>query len=461
MLNRILLLLVLAASLFPRIGIAQSPTPASKVLNQWLATFNTGDSEKLLAFWKIYGTQDTATLVSRDQGLYGVTGGFTVIKILEDTGTHLVVSMKDGHGGFAEITIELASIDPPQIKSISGHPVDPPKPHRSPALNDEDLIKKVKEQVSLLSAKDEFSGAVLIAHNGHTIFQKASGLADRVKKIPNTLDTQFCLGSMNKMFTATAVLQLVHAGKLSLDGHISDYWPDYPNHDLASRVTVRQLLTHTGGTGDIFGPEMETHRTELRSIADYVKLYGQRPVAFEPGSRFEYSNYGYIILGHLIEIASGHDYSTYVQTHIYTPAGMKHTDQLPHPQPGRATGYMKSSNGLERNDDTLFLVGTSAGGGYSTVGDLLNFAKALQSGKLLDPALFQQATHDQAKHGYGFGFHAGRDGTFGHGGGAPGINGDLRILPTGYIVVVLENLDPPSATSMADFIDATVPSQPN
>lgn len=210
-------------------------------------------------------------------------------------------------------------------------------------------------------------------------------MADSSKQIPNTVDTQFCLGSMNKMFTSVAILQLVEKGKLSLDKPMATYWPDYPNKDLAAKVTVRELLSHTGGTGDIFTPEYEAHREEIRTLADYVELFGNRPVRFEPGTRMEYSNYGFILLGRIIELVSGEPYQDYVRKHIYLPAGKLRTDSRPeidHVQ-GRATGYTHGPNGLMPNTATMPWSGTSAGGGYSTVGDLMLFAEALQSGKLL------------------------------------------------------------------------------
>ena len=98
-----------------------------------------------------------------------------------------------------------------------------------------------------------------------------------------------------------------------------------------------------------------------------------------------------------------------------------------------------------------------AGGGYSTVGDLYLFATALQEGKLLGPSLLKEASSDQSHQGYGFGFNVSKEGGFGHGGGAPGINGEMRILPAGYVVIVLANMDPPSATKMENFIESRLP----
>jgi D-alanyl-D-alanine carboxypeptidase len=121
---------------------------------------------------------------------------------------------------------------------------------------------------------------VLIAHKGKPVFAQAYGLADREHKIPNTLETRFRIGSMNKMFTAVAILQLAQQGKLGLDDPLGKYLTDYPNRDVATKVTIHHLLTHTGGTGDIFGPEFDTHRLELRTLQDYVKLYGNRGLNF-------------------------------------------------------------------------------------------------------------------------------------------------------------------------------------
>ena len=145
---------------------------------------------------------------------------------------------------------------------------------------------------------------------------------------------------------------------------------------------------HAGGTGDIFGPEFEAHRPELRTLQDYVKLYGNRGLLFEPGSRWEYSNYGFILLGVLIEKVSGESYYAYVREHIYKPAGMTSTGSEPEDQvtADRSVGYTKMDGGTgwRPNTDTLPYRGTSAGGGYSTVEDQLKFANALEQGKLLN-----------------------------------------------------------------------------
>jgi D-alanyl-D-alanine carboxypeptidase len=317
-----------------------------------------------------------------------------------------------------------------------------------------------------------FSGAVLVAKDGQVLFSHAYGLADRRRDIPNTLRTRFRIGSMNKMFTAVAILQLVEAGRVELEAPVGEYLPHYPNRDVATKVTIDHLLTHTGGTGDIFGPEYDVHRRHLRTLSDYVKLYGERGLEFEPGSRWAYSNYGFILLGVVIEKVTGQSYYDYVEEHIYRPAGMTATGSVPEREavPNLSVGYTKPPGATEwmPNTDTLPYRGTSAGGGYSTVEDLARFAKALQSHELLDPGytklLITGKVESVPGERYAYGFEDRRDaagnGSVGHGGGAPGMNGDLRIYPkSGYVVVVLANIDPPAAQRVAEWLDARLPTE--
>ena len=167
-------------------------------------------------------------------------------------------------------------------------------------------------------------------------------------------------------------------------------------------------------------------------------------------------------MGAIIEKVSGLSYYDYVQRSIFEPAGMKATGSLPETDvvAMRAQGYMKEAGKWMPNTDTLPWRGTAAGGGYSTVGDLLRFAEALQSGKLVSNAMLAEATRDQMQ-SYGFGFGIRGQGAwrgFGHGGGAPGMNGELRIIPVqGYVLVVLSNLDPPAASRELDFVAARLP----
>ncbi|HEY5258479.1 MAG TPA: serine hydrolase domain-containing protein [Candidatus Baltobacteraceae bacterium] len=343
----------------------------------------------------------------------------------------------------------------------------------TPHLSANRLLPALRAELLKDTNAGQFSGAVMVAKDGKAVFDRAYGLADRGRRIPNTVGTRFRIGSMNKMFTAVAVLQLVQAGKIDLKAPLGTYLTAYPNKDVSSRVTIHQLLTHTGGTGDIFGPEFDAHRLQLRTLDDYVNLYGKRGLAFKPGSRYEYSNYGYILLGVVIEKVSGQSYYDYVREHIYDPAGMTSTGSEAEDQmlAGRSVGYTAGKGTLVANTDTLPYRGTSAGGGYSTVDDLLRFANALEYDKLLD-ALHTQllttgkvsvpSTSDNPRH-YAYGFmdqEIGGTRCFGHDGGAPGMNGDLEICPAaGYVIAVLANMDPPAAELISGFITNSLPSR--
>ena len=221
-------------------------------------------------------------------------------------------------------------------------------------------------------------------------------------------------------------------------------------------MTIRQLLTHTGGTGDFFGPEFDERRLSLKTHDDYVRLFGERAPTHPPGTEPRYSNYGFLLLGKIIEQVSGKSYYDYIDAHVFSPAGMRDSGSSPEEVavPGRAVAYMRQDGAWTDAADTLPYRGTAAGGGYSTAGDLLKFARALLEGKLLSPELLAEATRNQTPW-YGYGFMAReQEGVrmFGHAGGAPGMNGDLRIYPDlGVVVVGLANVDPPAADRLVGY----------
>jgi len=213
---------------------------------------------------------------------------------------------------------------------------------------------------------DQFSGVVLVARNGAPLFEHAYGMADRESKRPNDLETSFNLGRA---------------------------WPDYPNPGVRN-VTIRQILEHTSGIqGNVFAAPPGKTRHDVRTLADYFELFKNEPLQFAPGTREQYSNAGYIVLGLLIERLSGENYYDYVRRHILEPAGMTRTaswpvDSLP---PNTAIGYTKGGEraaeggegaALTRNTELLPGGGSSAGGGYSTAHDLLRLLNALRAHKI-------------------------------------------------------------------------------
>ncbi len=440
--------------------------PVLNTFRQWLSAFNSGDATKISGFWRQYGSKQLpGARSSFDMRLREATGAMGIFRITDQTQTHLVVLMKEHRGTYSESIMDLASIHPPIVGRLIGRPVAPPESSPGRASNDADLVSKVREHVAQLHGPDAFSGAIVIAHRGKVLLDQAWGDADIARNVLNTPQTQFCIASMNKMFTAVAILELVSQGKLALDAPIAKYWPDYPNRDLAARVTVRELLDHTAGTGELFTPELQAHRSELHTLADVVRLLGNRPLEFQPGTQWEYSNFGFILLGRLIELVSGQSYDRYVREHIFDPAGMLHTS--PRPDTNRAAGY---AIGYTHRPDGLTPTtpikpeppvagATAAGGGYSTVYDLFLFAQALQSGKLLPSALLKQATSWDVVHSVcGLGFSLVWNRAYGHAGAGPGVNGELRILPeSGYVLVALANRDPLMAANAMDAITSMLP----
>lgn len=431
--------------------------PMGRTLLEYLDAFNSGDAVQINAF----NIAHHFDVPAKDQlGIFRQSGGFLLKRVESNDASAIaaLVQEKDSDA-IARMTIrETGTADAPKLSIQVGDIPRPPE-FAIPRVTEIEAIRALDARAGEMVARDELSGAMLISRKGKIIYSRTWGLADRAKGIPINLDTKFRIGSDNKMFTAVAVLQLVAAGKVSLDGKVGDYLPDYPNKEVAQKVTVRMLLNHSAGTGDFFGPDFDQNRLNLKHNEDYVRIFGVRDPIFPPGTQERYSNYGFVVLGSIVQHVSGEDYYEYVRRHIFQPAGMNNTDSQPEsdPVPGRAVGYTYKDGKWIDSADTLPPRGMAAGGGYSTAHDLLRFAAAMESGKLLPKALVDQATHFQTRgKWYGFGFavygEQGPEHWYGHGGGAPGMNADLRVFPdTDTVIVTLANVDPSVANRLAEF----------
>jgi D-alanyl-D-alanine carboxypeptidase len=433
----------------------------------WLDAFNSGDKTRIGQFLE---ANYPSMKVDAQMNFRERTGGFELRALEQASATSLVGLVQErGSDQFARFVLVVEATEPNKITRFGITGIPRPADFPMKAMSEAEVIAALREKMEKDAAADRFAGAVLLAKGGKVLFSQAYGQADREKKVANTLDTRFRIGSMNKMITAVSVLQLVQAGKIKLTDPLGKYITDYPNQDVATKVTIHQLLTHTGGTGDFFGPEFNAHRLELKTLNDYVALFGKRGPAFEPGSRWVYSNYGMVLAGVVVEGVSKQSYYEYVAEHVYKPAGMILTGSEPESDavPGRSVGYMKpqGASAWTPNTDTLPYRGTSAGGGYSTVGDLMKFADALMGHKLLNAEYTELLIKGKVDSGggrmYAYGFEDERKdggGAVGHSGGAPGMSGDLRIYPqSGYVVAVLSNLDPPAATQVSAFLDPRLP----
>jgi len=326
-----------------------------------------------------------------------------------------------------------------------------------------------------------FSGVVLVAQDACPVFQMAVGLADRVSGVANTIETRFNVGSINKTFTSVAVAQLVEAGQLDFDAPIGTYLPDYPNRDAARTITIHHLLTHQAGLPPYLSARYMRERDRVDTLDQLVRVFASEPLQFEPGSRQEYSNSGFVLLGRIVEKVSGTPYETYAKTRIYDSAEMSKTGFEPSGAREAAKGYFAvgpdgrpaMSRGpiavLARRDDlrentVLLDRGNPAGGGYSTAEDLLAFAQALKTGKLLGHAMTSHilkgtfSGKQRPKYGYALREQViGGRRFVGNGGGAPGINTEFRFEPDGdFSMIVLSNLSPPSATTVLEHVLETV-----
>lgn len=266
----------------------------------------------------------------------------------------------------------------------------------------------VRDYLKSQATADAFSGAIILAKDGKVLLNEAYGLADRSRQVRNTTGHLFCIGSMGKMFTAVAIAQLVGAGQLAFSDTIGRYVSGFPAQ-IAGRVTIHQLLTHTSGMGDVLA-SLGTGGSDstTQTLAGLIRRIVKQPLLFPPGSRVSYSNSGFIVLGAIVERVARQRYNDYLHQHIFSPAGMTETEvraYRPNQVPHMAHGYYQvgpdgkpvqlngpvtpgqaSPTALHDNADDV-QIGNPSGGAYSTTADLLHFARALVGHALLSPAL--------------------------------------------------------------------------
>lgn len=438
-------IVVIALSPVGSAPAAVSEEPNTEILHKWLAVYNKGDAAALKDFQQNYlGDANIAwALDTREE-----SGGFDLVKVETDEPLKLAALLREHNfPSLWRVTMVRKSAAAPTLQSIE---------YRALPTSQSEAFAALDKFATRLADADEFSGVIAIAKHGRSLYIKALGMADRSHNTAVTPNTQFLFASQGKMFTAVAVLQLVAAGKVALDDPIGTYLTDYPNREVAHKVTVRQLLAHQGGTGEmgLLEPQDAHNRATVHSIADIIKLNGYRPPAFEPGSKWDYSNYGYVLLGALVEKVSGSTYYDYVRNNIFRPAEMAHTSfPLREDMRGVAIGYTKAGgNALQATTDQLPWRGTPAGGGVSTAEDMLRFADALNAGRLIPKALLAEATKNHT-HGFGYGFISSQVDEFpywGHGGGAPGNSLVLDYYPvTDTSFVCMSNRDPPVCDRLA------------
>lgn len=327
------------------------------------------------------------------------------------------------------------------------------------AVSHAELARLIRGALDRLVRSADFSGCVTVTDHAETVFDECRGLAERRFAVPIDAQTKFHIASMDKMFTAVAIAQLVEAGKLSWDATLAQLVPEYPDKEAAKAITVWQLLHHTAGLGDYLVPEYFQRREAFIDPADYLDLIARQPKVGEPGKGWSYSNAGYVLLGRIIENVSHEGYYDYIQRHVFAPAGMQASgfDRLDEVVPKLAVGYFHDgifSSVWKADWLKVGVKGSPAGGGYSNNTDLLRFAAALRNGKLVKPATLAKMFEDQVPAGpgsYAAGFGerlSSGSPVRGHSGGIEGTTANLQIAWNANAAVALTSNQGPSQTWM-------------
>jgi CubicO group peptidase (beta-lactamase class C family) len=327
-----------------------------------------------------------------------------------------------------------------------------------------DFPQKADDYLKTESAAGRFAGSVMVARSNQIVFMKGYGLANRELGVANAPDTKFRIASNTKQFTALCILILQEQGKLSVDDPVSKFLPDCPS--TWSKIKIRHLLNHTSGIPDYTKFPDYISTTALPCPPDkMMKLLRDKPLEFEPGGRFAYSNSSYILLGCIVEKASGQSYEQFMQQFVFTPLGMKDSgcDHFEIILPHRATGYTLNGDTWVNAPytDTTFPQGDGAL--YSTVEDFFRWYQCWRGQKLVSPESWKAMT-TPVKENYGFGIAVVErfgQAELAHDGRVPGFVSSMRWLPSADVfVAAFGNLDSPQSFAVADNLVAMLLDKP-
>ena len=332
------------------------------------------------------------------------------------------------------------------------------QPVKRPAGAAATLAGRMDRLARFYAGNGQFMGAVLVAKGDRIVLDKGYGLADIEWAIADTPATKFRLGSITKQFTAAAVLLLVERGRMALDAPVKTYMPDAPA--AWDAITIRHLLNHTSGIPNFTGfADFNRTKAIAQTPAQLVARFRDKPLEFAPGTRFTYTNSGYVLLGYLIEQVSGGTYEKFLSDNIFTPLGMKDSgcDSNTALIPRRASGYTPGAAGLRNADFVHMSIPIGGGVLYSTTGDLLRWERALFGGKLLKPQSLAVMT-TPVLGDYGMGVfvrdHKGHR-EISHPGAIEGFNSHMIHYPDdGLTVIVLANQNGPTAEALANKLAA-------
>ncbi len=326
----------------------------------------------------------------------------------------------------------------------------------------EDVSAKFREYMDAAAQVEKFNGTVLVARKGVPVFEQAYGLADRSANKPNTVATKFRIGSMSKPITATAIMALRDQGKLKLDDSICVYVAPCP--EVWKPILLKHLLNHTAGMPDVVKyPDYMEFRSKDFTPQQMVEMIAAHPVDFPAGSKFNYSNSNFIVLGYAVEKASGMKFEAFLRKYIFGPAGMKASGYLEDTPGPMAQGYVRDGDGYRKPDPSTMTVRFAAGGLYSNVEDIMRYARALAAGKILKPATVTEMWTDRGN-GYGYGWIPDDEKgmkSVGHSGRIDGFTAAFRIFPDEDLFIgLMSNVNGTNADRMLSTLDAIAHGQP-
>ena len=398
------------------------------------------------------------------------SGGIDLVEVIPASGEHPMSMLVRSRRGDRYARVTLAESEG-RLLGLGVSPADAPASVRrrrwpSGALSERERIDAIRRELDRRAGEGSFSGVLLVARGDEILLHEARGLADRERGVENETATAFHLASVGKLFTAAAIAQLVEEGRLSFDTTIAEVLPDYPDPDVADKVTVHHLLTHTSGLGTFFGSPGYVPGRVYENGRDQLAVFAGEPLRFEPGSRWRYSNAGFAVLEAMVEGVTGEPFGRYLERRIFAPLGMRNTNREVALQSAPAV-----SSFYTPADDDPFGVGPPVaspgwkerrpagfGEGYSTAEDLYRFVRGLRGGRIVSDETLAAMFDAKVEVGRGEELNlrgmrerkVNGETVRGHTGGG---RADVQMLwESDYTIIVLTNLSPPAASAFGEDI---------
>lgn len=451
----------LATLAVPSAAQTAADGPAARRLKELMAVVESGSSARIRAYVReayapeVWRSANEDRVVQAFTTLYDRSRGFEIDSLRVTPTEAFALTRGKLTSLWEDFSVRVEPEPPHRIVGNASFRIDPPKnPLSGTGVSDAERVREIERLASRLAGADAFSGVVLLARGDSVLYRGNFGQADKEGGIRIGADTRFGLASITKTFVTTAIAKLVEEGKLSWEDPLGKFLPDFPLEEAREKVRIKHLLTHSSGMQDFLRYCERNPCPEPRSMDDYVRIAAlpqKDRLLYGPGTRSYYTNANFLLLGKILELVSGEAYYEYIRKNVFQPAGMRDTDFLePERVPERlAVGYEKqyTDEGVRfvRKEMRPKKTGYPSpdGEAYSTAGDLLRFAWALRSGRILRPEtveLLFSPKPEAGNWGYGFEIADEERGLAVHGGTSAGQSNSLDLFTrSGYTAVILSN----------------------